>query len=520
MTLLKRVINKCYFLQGKNSYSDTLLKDPYKDLTEEFLHNILKNLVCKMCIEIFVKPCSSIEQFGKLIDDNYPVGCFNDCAHIFACVHKILTTFDSKTTKSRPHEDETKESASDREQRLHARSFGNHSKVLDIPGTLQMDLEQPGDCELQMSTFVEVDVELNALHHLMPTIENEPDWNVPRMDYEKGADLTEFLPPMDRSKIEPGRNVGQTRMMEYEKGQFDGRKVRQTKMMEYEKGRSDGRKIPQTKEMEYEKGRFDWRKVPQTREKEYVDKESDFNKIPHLHHSSTSDSEEGETQQRLREEPLRSATDCKKSDLRIERIRGMVRQVFFKNGCLYLPSVQLHDRTESYFRNLAMYEVFDHYDEKRHHAFTDYLHLMSDLIKTPEDIAYLIDDCKVIKNLLGTHHNAFEMWERLQRGLLHPEYSKKYRMEIVDPVNLQCDNPTPITALKNTEFYDRFCSKPWLAISVITAAVLLLATLIQTYVSVIGSDKMHLIFLGVVKTGVRNLGICILFMDRYIAWYK
>jgi hypothetical protein len=56
-----------------------------------------------------------------------------------------------------------------------------------------------------MSTLLEVDVDLNALHHLMPTIDNEPDWNVPLtkgMDYEKGADLKEFLPPMERSKNE------------------------------------------------------------------------------------------------------------------------------------------------------------------------------------------------------------------------------------------------------------------------------------------------------------------------------
>jgi hypothetical protein len=440
MTLLKRVVKKCYFLQGKSSYSDTFLKNPHEDRRKEFLHTILKNLVWKMCIEIFVEPCSSIEIFSKVIDVDHDVGVFNDCAHVFACVYKILTTFyikeSSPATKSRPHEDETKESASDREKRLHATSFGDHSKVLDIPGTLQSNLEQPGNCELQMSTLVEVDVELNALHHLMPTIENEPDWNV-----------------------------------------------------------------PQTREEEYEKGRFDGWKVPHAKRTEYVDKGFDFNKILHLHHSPTSDSEEegetqpdstdeGETQHRqhsLRKGPLRSATDLRKAGLRIKTIPGMVQQVAFKDGCLFLPRVQLHDRTESYFRNLVMYEVFDHYDKKRH-AFTDYLHLMSDLIKTPEDIAYLIDDCNVIRNLLGTHQNAFQMWDRLQSGLLPFKYSKDYRVNIVDPINLQCGFRLNVM---RTEFYDTFCSKPWLAISVITGAVLLLATLIQTYVSVVGSDKMQ-----------------------------
>jgi len=111
---------------------------------------------------------------------------------------------------------------------------------------------------------------------------------------------------------------------------------------------------------------------------------------------------------------------------------------------------------------------------------------MLELIKTQEDVAYLIDDCKVIRNFLGTHQNAFKMCERLQNGIDLREYSHKFRAKIVDPVNRQCES-TPNKM--RTEFYDTFCSKPWLAISVITAAVLLLATLIQTYVSVIGSDK-------------------------------
>ncbi|CAK9235541.1 unnamed protein product [Sphagnum troendelagicum] len=370
LTLLKKVIKKCYFLHGKNSCSDIVLKDPHKDLRKEYLHNILKNLVCKMCTEIFVQPCSTVKDFRKSLDDH--VGYFDGCAHIFACVYKLLTNF---------------------------------------------------NIELQMSTFVEVNVELNGVHQvIMPPIENERDWNELRKDCEKGA---------DRSKIEPGR------------------KVRHTKRTEF-----------------------------------------DFNKIPHQHHSPTSDSEEEGTQpeqQSWRKGPLRSATDLKKAGLRIETKPGMVQQVFFEDGCLYLPIVQLHDRTESYFRNLATYEVFDQYDQKRH-AFRDYLHLMSDLIKTQEDVAYLIDDCKVIRNLLGTHKNAFEMWDRLQSGLLPFRYSPEYREKIVDPINAQCDSP--LNKIR-TEFYDKFCSKPWFAISVITAAVLLLATLIQTYVSVIGSDKMQ-----------------------------
>jgi hypothetical protein len=133
-----------------------------------------------MCTEIFLKPCLNEEQYLELIDVHY----LEDCAHIFACVYKILTTFyikeessnttkslpdedknkgvhtfafvykilttfhikkeSSTATKSLPDEDKTKESASDREQLPHATSFGNYPTVLDIRETLPIDLEQGG----------------------------------------------------------------------------------------------------------------------------------------------------------------------------------------------------------------------------------------------------------------------------------------------------------------------------------------------------------------------------------------
>ncbi|CAM6033388.1 unnamed protein product [Sphagnum compactum] len=400
MDLLTNVISECHLLpKGQNSYSDTFqeLNNPQPSLRKQFLRKILRNLVRKMCIQIFEKPCSEKETLFDLIDANYPVGSseggLEDCAHIFACVYKILTTVHSKkesstTTKSLPgvhifafvykilttfhikkesstanisllHEGKTKESASDREQLPHATSFGNSPTVLDIRETSPIDLEQPGDCEVQMSRIPEAEHDLDQ--------------------------------PGDLKK----ENLG--------------------------------------------------------------------------------------------EETLGSATDLKKAGLRIKATRGMIKAVAFKDGCLSLPFLQLHDNTESYFRNLAMYEAYGHYGENSY-AFSDYLQLMLQLIKTKEDVAYLIDDCKVIRNFLITHENAFKMWERLQSGIDLAPYSERYKTEIVIRVNKECGSKLNVM---RTEFYNTFCSKPWLVISVITGAVLLLATLIQTYVSVIGSDKMQ-----------------------------
>jgi hypothetical protein len=454
MALLKKVISKSYLLpKGKNSYSDTFqdLINPHSHLRKEFLHVILKNVVYRMCIEIFVEPYADITQFLKLIHVQYHVGDFEDCAHIFACVYKILTTFDMKkesstatksdedktkesasdreelshatsfvddptsaATKSIQDEDKSKESASDREQLPHATSFVDDPTVLDIRETLPIDLEQPGDHELLEATILEA--EFIAARNLISAVSNKPCGRA--MIVKKQPDLNK----MTRS-----------RMVTRDKGLDLSKLI--SRMTIRKKGAS----------------------------------------------------ESVETKENVGEETLRSATDLKKAGLRIKGVHGMIKEVAFKKGCLSLPIVQLNDMTESYFRNLAMYEYFDHYDVDRY-AFADYLKLMLELIKTPDDVAYLINDCKVIRNFLVTDQNAFKMWERLQSGLDLPPYSETYRKDIVNPVNRQCEST--LNRLR-TEFYDTFCSKPWLAISVITAAVLLLATLIQTYVSVIGSDKME-----------------------------
>ncbi len=94
----------------------------------------------------------------------------------------------------------------------------------------------------------------------------------------------------------------------------------------------------------------------------------------------------------------------------------------------------------------------------------------------------------MIRAYLGTQQRIFQMWERLQSAVRYSAYSYKYRENIVNPINRHCASPLNVMT---TDFYNKFCSKEWLVISVISAIILLVATLIQTYVAVIGSYKMQ-----------------------------
>ncbi len=179
---------------------------------------------------------------------------------------------------------------------------------------------------------------------------------------------------------------------------------------------------------------------------------------------------------------LHSATVLKKAGLQIKGIPGMVQHVAFKNGCLHLPIIVHSANLQSYMCNMAAYEMWS---TSAPFPFLNYLLLMSQLIKIPEDVSYLVD-CGVIRAYYGTQQRIFQTWESLH--LVYPPYSKHYKVNIVNPINRHCASGLNVLL---TDFYNTFCSKPWLVISVISAIILLVTTLIQTYVLVIGSDKMQ-----------------------------
>ncbi len=156
----------------------------------------------------------------------------------------------------------------------------------------------------------------------------------------------------------------------------------------------------------------------------------------------------------------------------------------FRERCLFLPIVKIYDATESYFRNLAMYEFMEAYNSQEC-PFGEYL-LMTDLIKELGDVKHLID-CGVIQNELCTDNNAFEMWNELQSNLYFNGFSKQYQ-DMVSKINKQCKSSLNVM---RTEFYQLFCSRPWYVIGVITATIVTVGTCIQAYTSVIGSDKMQ-----------------------------
>jgi hypothetical protein len=111
---------------------------------------------------------------------------------------------------------------------------------------------------------------------------------------------------------------------------------------------------------------------------------------------------------------------------------------------------------------------------------------MADLIGSLDDVRLLFKH-GVFKNHLGPETAVLDMWRSLNEGLWYSDASKS-TIEVAENLNKHCKSRKNVII---TEFSQLFCSRPWYVVSAIAVTLVTLATLIQTYTSVTGSNKMR-----------------------------
>jgi hypothetical protein len=175
-----------------------------------------------------------------------------------------------------------------------------------------------------------------------------------------------------------------------------------------------------------------------------------------------------------------SATKLRCSGITIEGIEGPLELLSYKDGCLVIPKISMTAVALGVARNIAWYET----TRKDNYIFRDYIYFMRYLIQTPMDFEILVEcgvfDCAVQTSI------AVEDWRQVGKGLGTPKSSEEHH-KMKESIVKRCQ-------LRRYKLWDTFqleyCSKPWVVISVITVTLVSVATLIQTYVAVIGSDGM------------------------------
>uniref|UniRef100_A0A0D9Y023 Uncharacterized protein n=1 Tax=Leersia perrieri TaxID=77586 RepID=A0A0D9Y023_9ORYZ len=177
------------------------------------------------------------------------------------------------------------------------------------------------------------------------------------------------------------------------------------------------------------------------------------------------------------ESSIHCAVELKEAGIHLRKCSNTL-VIDYKSGVLSLPTVSIsHDGTEKIFFNLMAFERL-HSDAGS--EATDYFIFMDNIINSESDVA-LLRSKGIIKNLLSSDTEAAQLFNNLSRGAVLNPFSRLH--EVRRKVNTHCAKPWNkyMAILKRT-----YMSNPWLLISLMAAASLLIATFLQTIYTILG----------------------------------
>uniref|UniRef100_A0ACD5Y964 Uncharacterized protein n=1 Tax=Avena sativa TaxID=4498 RepID=A0ACD5Y964_AVESA len=157
------------------------------------------------------------------------------------------------------------------------------------------------------------------------------------------------------------------------------------------------------------------------------------------------------------------------------------------NRVLTMPQVTVDDSTEYLFLNLMAFERL-HCRVNTH--VTAYVIFMDNLIESPIDVAMLCSK-GVLKNMLGSNQQLAHLFNgTLAKGALMEKYSEvdesKEAQSYTSTVQARVKNHCKIVGYKwRAILARRYFGNPWTLISLVAAVILLVATLVQTFYTVV-----------------------------------
>ncbi|KAL1216340.1 hypothetical protein V5N11_006380 [Cardamine amara subsp. amara] len=145
----------------------------------------------------------------------------------------------------------------------------------------------------------------------------------------------------------------------------------------------------------------------------------------------------------------------------------------FKNGCLEIPKILIHDGTKSLFSNLIAYEQC-HIDSNN--DITSYIIFMDNLIDSAEDVRYL-HYYGIIEHWLGTDSEVADVFNQLCQEVAF-DLDGTYLSKLSNKVDRYYNRRWNV--LKAT-LKHKYFNNPWAYFSFFAAVTLLLLTLFQSF---------------------------------------
>ncbi|KAJ4722914.1 hypothetical protein OWV82_006345 [Melia azedarach] len=178
---------------------------------------------------------------------------------------------------------------------------------------------------------------------------------------------------------------------------------------------------------------------------------------------------------------MRCATELQEAGIKFTMTeQDSLLKIKFENGTMEIPRLRVDYETESFFRNLIVYEQFYPKDSV---PFTDYIKFMDCLVNSGKDVQLLCRR-KILHNCLGDDEMVANMFNRLLDSV--PLSSCNRYKNIYMDVNKHCSRRQNrwMANLRRNYF-----NTPWAFISFLAAVLLLLLTLAQTVFSVLAYFK-------------------------------
>ncbi|KAK6927520.1 Protein of unknown function DUF247, plant [Dillenia turbinata] len=179
---------------------------------------------------------------------------------------------------------------------------------------------------------------------------------------------------------------------------------------------------------------------------------------------------------------LHSATELHEAGVKFKMVSsGCLLDIHFQNNILEIPCLKLYNKTESYIRNLMVFEQCHYpYDSR----ILDYVFFMDNLINTTEDVDLLVQS-GVIVNWLGDSAAVATLFNNLCKNITI-DTSNFYFARLCEDLNAYCRVPWHHwKAIFKRDYF----STPWRTAATIAATMLLVLTLIQTICSIISLRK-------------------------------
>eukprot|EP01018_Ginkgo_biloba_P000852 Gb_37280 [translate_table: standard] len=153
-----------------------------------------------------------------------------------------------------------------------------------------------------------------------------------------------------------------------------------------------------------------------------------------------------------------------------KKCSGGISEIRFekKSSTLYLPHFKVDERSEVLLRNLMALEI-----SSQEKPITRYAIFMNDLINNSRDVS-IFRKYEIIVNQLGSDEEAAKLWNSITKSMGSPAFG---------PIDDAAKEVNAYRKKKLKVLWAQFqmihCSKPWVTVSVVAGAFLLLMTIVQ-----------------------------------------